>query len=53
MTTAARKAAGFLFMLGIAAAVLANPPREPLKRCGCGTSNESWRTTCRGCGASI
>ena len=36
-----------------AAAMLANPPRKPLKVCGCGTSNEPDRTTCIGCGGSI
>lgn len=33
--------------------LLANPPREPLKHCKCGTANEPWRGRCIGCGAPI
>ncbi|MGH3377924.1 MAG: hypothetical protein ACRDP6_24640 [Actinoallomurus sp.] len=41
-------------LLAIAvAAALANPPRRPLKVCGCGTSNEPDRTTCIGCGGQL
>lgn len=53
MRAAIRKRAVSLAVLAIAAVVLANPPRQPLKVCGCGTSNEPDRTRCIGCGASI
>ncbi|MFC5184411.1 hypothetical protein [Actinomadura harenae] len=34
-------------------ALLPNPPREPLKKCACGTSNEPDRTSCIGCGGPL
>lgn len=43
----------FLAAVAAAAVLLAQPPRKPLKVCGCGTSNEASRTQCIGCGKAI
>lgn len=54
MSARARKSLGLLTVCVVAAVLLANPPRQPLKQCGCGTWNDPGaRSTCRNCGASI
>lgn len=45
-----RAALGKAAVVLVAAILLANPPRQPLKVCGCGTSNEPDRTSCISCG---
>ncbi|WP_157431679.1 hypothetical protein [Actinomadura hibisca] len=42
-----------LVALAVRVVVLANPPKGPLKKCGCGTVNEPFRARCIGCGASL
>lgn len=49
-----RAAVGKVVIVLVAAALLANPKRPPLKVCGsCSTSNEPDRTTCIGCGVKF
>lgn len=48
-----RSALGKAAVVLVAAILLANPPRQPLKQCSCGTSNEPDRTRCIGCGKAF
>lgn len=48
-----RPAVGIAAFVLVAVLMLANPPRKPLKVCGCGTSNEPERSRCIGCGGSF
>lgn len=46
-----RSALGKAAVVLVAAILLANPPRKPLKTCGgCQTQNEPDRTSCISCG---
>lgn len=50
MKTAARKATTFAVAFTIAAVLLANPPRKPIKWCPyCNAGNEPDNTTCVNC----